>query len=81
MPTVTVSNTWASATLAQDEIWQARGGTILVSNEEPDDDDDGIELVSGAVLTFKSGEIVRYRGVVPDGIDRDIRLVRKALVP
>lgn len=81
MATTEATTSWQSATLAQDELWQARGGTLLISNEDPGSDlEDGIELVSGNVLAFASGEQVWYRAVIPTGVDRTVLLVRKPKV-
>lgn len=62
MPTTKITGPeWATETLAADEMWQARDGRILTTVEAVAADDQGIELVSGAVRTFAAGVTVNYR--------------------
>lgn len=80
MPTIDATNTdWVAVTLTQDEIWMARGGTILVTNEEPVRADQGFELIPGGVRTFRNGMTVRYKPVIPTGVTVAAILVREAL--
>jgi hypothetical protein len=81
MPTIDLSDhaNWASVTLAADEVWQARGGSIFVTIENPIRADQGFLLVSGAVLPLKAGQTVNFRANVPVGVDHDVILVREAI--
>jgi hypothetical protein len=79
MPTIILTDdTWQSVTLPSDEIWQARGGSILTTVEAVTDDQQGIELGGGMVRTFASGATVSYRALTPEGVVRTVRLVREA---
>lgn len=80
MPTIDLEDDadWASVTLTQDEIWQARGGSILTTTVAPTRADQGILLVPGAVRTFASGAVVRYRPVPSPGVAQKAILVREA---
>lgn len=62
MPTTDVTAPgWTTVTLTVDEIWQAREATILATLENPVREDQGLELIPGAVYPFKAGDVVRYR--------------------
>lgn len=65
MAVISVTNTvWSSpVTLSVDEIWQVRGGDVLVASWNPSNAQDGW-LLSGATndpIQFKAGAVVRYR--------------------
>lgn len=80
MPTtqLTDASQWTSVTLSDDELWQARGGTILTTIETPLAADQGIALLPGNVRFFKSGVTVRYRPIIPAGVTTTILLAREA---
>lgn len=77
MTTETLSSTdLNTVTLTQDELWQARGGTLIVSTEAMSDETDGIALSDGDVLPLANGDVVRYRAKIPDGALRPVTVVR-----
>ena len=79
MAFVSVTPSWASVTLTTDEIWQCRGGTVLLTVEAPsgDADDRGIALAEGMVRVFRSGQVVRHRTLQAPGTEAPARLYRE----
>lgn len=65
MPLVNATTVWQSATLASDEIWQARtfSHAVLVTAETPGGPEDmrGIRLTLGEVRIFRAGQTVSWR--------------------
>ncbi len=51
----------APVTLATDEIWQARHGSVFLTTTADPDADDGISLVLRDGLRLGAGVSVRYR--------------------
>ena len=80
MPTIDLSDNanWATVTLTQDELWQARGAPILTTIEAPTRVDQGILLVPGAVRALKNGDVVRYKPMPSPGVEQAAILVREA---
>lgn len=60
-----VSSGWTEVTLAADEIWQCRGGTILVTVGAPNSRNQGIELDgdTGQGIRIASGKTINYRRI------------------
>jgi hypothetical protein len=79
MPLTTATTAWTSVTLAQDEIWQCRGGRLLTTVETPsgDSDDRGIVLTEDSVRVFRNGQTVRYRTLQATGTEAPARLHRE----
>lgn len=78
MPMITLStDAWANATLASDEVWQCREGTVLLSIEAPaaPDSDHGTHLIRFDSRTFKAGDTVHYRRLGRDAA----RIAREAI--
>lgn len=56
------STTWSDpVTLEQDEIWQARSGSVFVSTSSGPSADDGLALNQREGLRLSAGLVVRYR--------------------
>lgn len=77
MPTIrlTTETDWQSVTLSADELWQVRGGSMLITNEAPLDPEQGMELQGGEVRFFKTGRTVHYRkpsGSTPTYLVREV---------
>ena len=53
----------APVTLAADEIWQTRKGSIFVTTTASPDAEDGIALHENHAVQFTAGSEVRYRKV------------------
>lgn len=54
--------TWsAPVTLASDEIWQTRKGSVFVTTTATPDAEDGIALQENNAVQFPAGASVRYR--------------------
>lgn len=51
----------APITLASDEIWQTRKGSVFVTTTAAPDSEDGIALQEGNAVQFPAGVTVRYR--------------------
>lgn len=51
----------APVTLSQDEIWQARDGTVYLTTNDTPGADDGILLSEGQAVQFSTGLTLRYR--------------------
>ena len=57
-----VKTEWsAPLTLAQDEIWQARSGSIFISTTAEPESDDGLAMVLRDGVRLGAGVSVRYR--------------------
>ena len=57
---------WSSpVTLASDEIWQTRKGSIYLSTTVSPAPNDGIVLNEGNAVQFAAGSAVRYRKAGP----------------
>ena len=70
------STTWSTPiTLAADEVWQTRKGSVFVTTTSSPATDDGISLHENHAVRFSAGSIVRYR---KDGIT-DALIVREAV--
>ena len=48
-------------TLAQDEIWQTRFGSVFITTTESPSDEDGFNLLQGEGVLIRAGRTVRYR--------------------
>ena len=56
------TTTWSSpVTLTQDEIWQARSGTVFVTATPGASADDGLFLREGSATLISAGTELRYR--------------------
>lgn len=51
----------APLTLATDEIWQTRKGSVFVSTTASPDAEDGLALHEFHAVQFPAGAVVRYR--------------------
>lgn len=51
----------APVTLATDEIWQTRRGSVFVTTTAAPDADDGIALHETNAVQLPAGAVVRYR--------------------
>ena len=57
-----IPETWTELTLAADETWQCRAGSVLLNDTDtPVDDDDGLRLDLLVAKELKAGDIVSYR--------------------
>lgn len=57
-----LKTTWSDpVTLAQDEIWQARYGSVFITTSDAPQDDDGLALVQNDGIRLRAGLQVRYR--------------------
>lgn len=55
---------WSSpVTLTQDEVWQARRGSVFVTTSSAPGAEDGIQLHENHAIQFTSGAEVRYRKI------------------
>ena len=58
------ATTWsAPVTLIQDEVWQAREGSVFISTTASPDANDGLALNMKDGLRLKVGLTVRYRKI------------------
>lgn len=56
------AQSWSVAiSLATDEIWQTRKGSVFVTTGASPSPDDGIALHEGRAVQFPAGSAVRYR--------------------
>ena len=56
------TDTWATPILLnQDEIWQARSGSVYLSTTSNPAADDGFLLMQGQAVRFSAGRSVQYR--------------------
>lgn len=70
------ANSWSSpVTLASDEIWQTRKGSVFVSTTASPSAEDGLALHEFHAVQFPAGSIVRYRKEGPG----EALLVREAI--
>lgn len=53
----------APVTLTEDEVWQARRGSVYVTTTSSPDAQDGIILQENHAVQFNAGRTVRYRRV------------------
>jgi len=65
----------APVTLADDEIWQTRYGSVFITTTASPDAADGFNLLQGEGVLIRSGRSVRYR---KDGTT-DALIVREAV--
>ena len=68
------ADSWsAPVTLTQDEIWQARSGTVYVTSTPGATADDGLFLREATAVQFSAGTELRYRkeGTTPAVIVRE----------
>jgi hypothetical protein len=57
-----LKTTWSDpVVLAQDEIWQARYGSVFITTSDTPEDDDGLALVQNDGIRLRAGLQVRYR--------------------
>ena len=57
-----VTTTWSTPiTLAEDEIWQPRKGSVFVTTSSAPDADDGIGLHENHAVRLSAGASVSYR--------------------
>lgn len=53
---------WSSpVTLATDEIWQTRFGSVFVTTNDAPEADDGLALQQGQAIQLRAGLQIRYR--------------------
>ena len=56
------ASTWsAPVTLATDEVWQCRKGSVFVTTTASPDAEDGLSLFENHAAHFSAGLMVRYR--------------------
>jgi hypothetical protein len=60
------TDTWSTAVLlSNDEIWQARAGSVFLTTTATPDAEDGLLIVEGQAVRFSAGQQVAYRRVGP----------------
>ncbi|MEM0935348.1 MAG: hypothetical protein AAF646_00900 [Pseudomonadota bacterium] len=70
------TTSWSSPiTLADDEIWQTRYGSVFLTTTAAPDAQDGFNLLQGDGVLIRAGRSVRYR---KDGTT-DAMIVREAV--
>jgi hypothetical protein len=56
------TTTWSGPqTLAQDEIWQTRYGSVFITTTDSPAPEDGFNLLQGEGVLIRAGRTVRYR--------------------
>ena len=56
------ASTWSSpVTLASDEVWQTRSGSVFVTTTANPVTNDGLALHENHAVRFSAGSVVRYR--------------------
>lgn len=70
------TETWSGPiTLAADEIWQTRWGSVFVTTTASPDPNDGFALIQGHGIMIRAGQNVQYR---KEG-STDALIVREAI--
>lgn len=59
---IDATSAWsAPVSIASDELWQARQGSIYLTTSNAPGPDDGLSLVEGQGIYVKAGSAVKYR--------------------